>query len=433
MFVLLVIVLLGSVVEVQVVVCWVNEYGVVIVLFGGCIGFFGGVVVVYGELVLSLECMNQVLVFDVVDCMFIVQVGMLLQVVQDVVKVQGLIYLVDFVVCGLCLIGGNIVINVGGICVICYGNMCEWIVGFIVVIGIGEVLEFNCGLIKNFSGYDLCQLMIVFEGILGIVVEVMLKFIDLFLFLQVMLLVLLDMDVLMQVFVLFCLWLVLQVFEFFIDVVLCYVLVYGVQCVIEGDYLFYVVIEFDVVDEWVQEVVLIVFEEGVEQGWISDGVIVQSDVQVVVLWCLCEGIIESVVLCWFYKNDVFVWISVVFDFLYVMQVLFICEYLQFEVVWFGYIGDGNLYINVLILLGMDDVVFIVQCEYVIKYFVVMLYQFGGSILVEYGIGLVKWVYLESICSVVEIVLMCGVWQVFDLYGIFNFGKFFVLLLFDGVY
>lgn len=39
--------------------------------------------------------------------------------------------------------------------------------------------------------------------------------------------------------------------------------------------------------------------------------------------------------------------------------------------------------------------------------------FDGSILVEYGIGLVKKGYLDSICSVFEIVLMKVVKYVFD--------------------
>lgn len=413
MLVLLVIVLLVMVEEVQVVMCWSVGEGVVVVLFGGCIGFFGGVVVVNGELVFSLEWMNKVLVYDVVDCMLVVQVGMLLEVVYNVVLDYGLIYLVDFVVCGLCMIGGNIVINVGGIWVICYGNICEWIVGLKVVIVSGELFEFNKGLIKNFSGYDFCQLLIGLEGMLGVIVEVMVKLIDLLLVSNVMLLVLFSFEVLMQVFVVFCVCLQLQVFEFFIDWVLEYVLVYGVQVLFDEVYLYYVVIEFVVNDEVQEVVVMVVFEDCMGNGWVSDGVISVSDVQVVQLWCLCEGIIELLVCYKFYKNDVLVWILVMLVFLVEIQVLIGQVYLYFDVVWFGYIGDGNLYINVFKLDDISDVDFVVQCEQVIKLLVQVLVCFDGSILVEYGIGLVKKGYLDSIRGFVEIVFMKVVKCVFD--------------------
>ena len=45
-----------------------------------------------------------------------------------------------------------------------------------------------------------------------------------------------------------------------------------------------------------------------------------------------------------------------------MQDLLGREYPQFEVVWFGHIGDGNLHINVLKPDSLDDAAFVAQCE-----------------------------------------------------------------------
>jgi FAD/FMN-containing dehydrogenase len=239
-----------------------------------------------------------------------------------------------------------------------------------------------------------------------------------------MLLALPDMDALMQVFALFRSRLTLQAFEFFTDVALRHVLAHGAQRALDGDYPYYVVTEFDAADERAQEAALAAFEAGVEQGWISDGAIAQSEAQAAALWRLREGITESLAPHRPYKNDVSVRIGAVPAFLHAMQELLGKEYPQFEVVWFGHIGDGNLHINVLKPENLDDAAFIAQCEYVTKHLAATLQQFDGSISAEHGIGLVKRPYLESTRSAAEVALMRGVRQAFDPKGILNPGKLF---------
>ncbi|MGY3040416.1 FAD/FMN-containing dehydrogenase [Rhodanobacter sp. TND4EL1] len=410
--------------EVQAVVVWANEHGVAIVPSGGRTGLSGGAVAASGELVLSLERMNRVLEFNAVDRTLTVQPGMILQHVHDIAREHGLLYPVDFAARGSCSIGGNIATNAGGIRVIRHGNTREWIAGLKVVTGGGELLELNRGLIKNSSGYDFRQLMIGSEGTLGIVVEATLKLTDPALPSQVMLLALPDMDALMQVFALFRERLALQAFEFFTDHALRHVLAHGAQQALEGDHPYYVVTEFDAVDERMQEAALAAFEQALEQGWVSDGVIAQSEAQATALWRLREGITESLAPRRPYKNDVSVRVSAVPAFLHEMQALLAREYPQAEVVWFGHIGDGNLHINVLRpeQLGEDE--FIVQCEHVTRLLAATLQQHGGSISAEHGIGLVKRAYLESTRSAEEIALMQGVRKVFDPRGILNPGKLF---------
>ena len=321
--------------------------GVAIVPSGGRTGLSGGAVAANGELVLSLERMNRVLDFNAVDRTLTVQPGIVLQTVHEAAPQHGLVYPVDFAARGSCSIGGNIATNAGGIRVIRYGNTREWIAGLKVVAGNGELLELNRGLIKNSSGYDFRQLMIGSEGTLGIVVEATLKLTDPAPPSQVMLLALPDMDALMQVFAVFRARLTLQAFEFFTDHALEHVLAHGAQRAIDGDYPYYVVTEFDAADERAQDAALAAFEHALEQGWVSDGVIAQSEAQAAALWRLREGITESLAPQRPYKNDVSVRISAVPAFLHEMQALLAHEYPQFEVVWFGHIGDGNLHINVL--------------------------------------------------------------------------------------
>src|SRR3546814_12169907 len=83
-----------------------------------------------------------------------------------------------------------------------------------------------------------------------------------------------------------------------------------------------------------------------EHGWVSDGVIAQSQAQAAALWRLREDITESLAPYRPYKNDVSVRVSQVPAFLHDMQALLSRDYADIEVVWFGHIGDGHLHINV---------------------------------------------------------------------------------------
>jgi FAD/FMN-containing dehydrogenase len=292
------------------------------------------------------------------------------------------------------------------------------------VAGNGEVLELNRGLIKNSSGYDLRHLAIGSEGTLGMVVEATLRLTDPPAPSQVMLLALPDMGALMQVFALFRARLKLQAFEFFTDVALRHVLAHGAQRAIDGDHPYYVVTEFDAADEAAQDAALAAFEQGVNEGWIADGVIAQSEAQAAALWRLREGITESLAPHKPYKNDISLRIGALPAFLGEIQALLGGEYPHFEVVWFGHIGDGNLHINVLKPEGLADADFIAQCEHVTKLLAGALQRHGGSISAEHGIGLVKKPYLEGTRSAAEIALMRGVKRVFDPKGLLNPGKLF---------
>jgi FAD/FMN-containing dehydrogenase len=410
--------------EVQAIVRWANRWQVAVVPSGGRTGLSGGAVAANGELVLSTERMNRVLDFSAVDRTLTVQPGIVLQKVHDAARAQALIYPVDFAARGSCSIGGNIATNAGGIRVIRYGNTREWVAGLKVVTGNGELLEFNRGLIKNSSGYDFRQLMIGSEGTLGIVVEATLRLTDPPPASQVMLLALPDMSALMQVFALFRAKLSLQAFEFFTDHALRYVLAHGAQRVIDGEHPYYVVTEFDAADTGQHEAALAVFEHALERGWVSDGVIAQSDAQAAALWRLREGITESLASRRPYKNDVSVRIGAMPAFLQEMQALLAHEYPCVEVIWFGHIGDGNLHINVLRPDDLAEEVFALQCEHVTTLLAEVLRRHGGSISAEHGIGLVKRAYLESTRSAQEILLMRGVRKVFDPLGILNPGKLF---------
>ncbi|GHH46078.1 FAD-binding oxidoreductase [[Pseudomonas] boreopolis] len=419
----LAIALPASVEEVQAIVRWANAHDVAIVPSGGRTGLSGGAVAARGELVLSLERMNKALAFDAVDRTLTVQAGMPLEAVHNAAREHGLVYPVDFAARGSCSIGGNIATNAGGIRVIRYGNTREWIAGLKVVTGTGEVVELNNALVKNSSGYDLRQLMIGSEGTLGIVVEATLRLIDPPPPTNVMLLALPSFEVLMQVFAAFRAQLRLEAFEFFTDRALHHVLAHGAQQPFDEVHPYYVVTEF-ANDEAGEAAALAAFETCMEQGWVLDGVISQSEAQAQQLWRLREGITESLARYKPYKNDVSVRISAMPAFLAQTQALLGEAYPHFDVVWFGHIGDGNLHINVLKPDDTPDAEFIAACEQVTKLLAEVLQRFQGSISAEHGIGLVKKPYLGSTRSPAEVALMQGIKRAFDPKGLLNPGKVF---------
>jgi len=282
----------------------------------------------------------------------------------------------------------------------------------------------NRGLIKNSSGYDLRQLVIGAEGTLGLVVEATLRLTDPPPASQVMLFAVPEMAALMRVFAACRKRLSLSAFEFFTDRALHRVLAHGAQKPFDEVSPYYVVTEFDAADEAQQQAALEVFEQCLNDGLVNDGVLSQSDAQAAALWRLREGITESLAPHKPYKNDISVRISAVPGFLDEMSSLLTREYPQFDVVWFGHIGDGNLHINVLKPAELADADFVAQCERVTKLLSEVLARHGGSISAEHGIGLVKKPYLAGTRSAAEIELMRGVRRVFDPRGLMNPGKLF---------
>ena len=410
--------------EVQGIVRWANANGIALVPSGGRTGLSGGAVAANGELVVSLERMNRVLAFDPIDRTLTVQPGIALEAVHNAAREHGLIYPVDFGARGSCQIGGNVATNAGGIRVIRYGNTRNWIAGLKVVTGAGELLDLNRGLVKNATGYDLRHLFVGSEGTLGIVVEATLALTDAPPPSQVLLFAVPHMDALMQVFGVCRARLTLSAFEFFTDRALHHVTAHGAQNPFAEISPYYVVTEFDANDEAEQNAALAVFEHCLEQGWVTDGVVSQSEAQARSLWRLREGITESLAPYKPYKNDISVRIAAVPAFLRDMQALLSREYPEFDVVWFGHIGDGNLHINIVKPEGADYAAFIDECERVTELLCDVLVRHAGSISAEHGIGLVKKPYLGSARSAEEIALMRGIRAVLDPNGIMNPGKLF---------
>lgn len=390
---------------------------------GGRTGLSGGAVAAAGEVVVSFDRMRRIVEFNPVDRTVTVESGVVTAAVQALAREKGLYYPVSFAAEGTSQVGGNLATNAGGIRVLRYGLTREWVAGLKVVTGRGELLDCNRGLVKNASGYDLRHLLIGSEGTLGLIVEATLRLTDPPLPGKVMLLGVASLDALMEVFAAVRGDLDLTAFEFLTDRALHHVRHgQGLPAPLATPCPLYVLAEFDCPTPAEEERAMSCFERCAEKGWLLDGVISQNDRQATDLWRYREGISESISHFPPYKNDLAVTVSRVPEFLRRMDALLqeICP--EFEVVWYGHIGDGNLHMNILKPPSLDLASFEARSHEISGRTYALTRELGGSISAEHGIGLLKRPWLDQVRSAAEIELMRGIKKIFDPAGIFNPGK-----------
>lgn len=413
--------------QVQAIVRWANAHQVALVPSGGRTGLSAGAVAANGEVVVSFDYMNQILAFNEFDRTAVCQAGVVTKQLQAFAEEQGLYYPVDFASSGSSQIGGNIGTNAGGIKVIRYGMTRNWVAGMKVVTGAGDILELNKDLIKNATGYDMRQLFIGAEGTLGFVVEATMRLERTPKNLTAMVLGTPDFDSIMPVLHAFQGKLDLTAFEFFSDKALAKILARGdVPAPFESECPFYALLEFEASTEEVANEALATFEYCVEQGWVVDGVMSQSEQQLQNLWKLREYISETISHWTPYKNDISVTVAQVPAFLHDIDAIVAANYPDFEVVWFGHIGDGNLHLNILKPENLSKDEFFAKCATVNQWVFETVQKYNGSISAEHGVGMTKRDYLHYSRSEAEIAYMKAIKAVFDPNGIMNPGKIFAV-------
>ena len=411
--------------QVQTIVLLANEHNVVITPSGGRTGLSAGAVAANGEIVVSMDKMNQIGQFFPADRMVEIEAGVVTEQLQQFAESKDLYYPVDFASAGSSQMGGNIGTNAGGIKVIRYGMTRQWIMGLTVVTGRGDILHLNRGMVKNATGYDLRQLFIGAEGTLGLVTHAQIKLERQPQDLNVMVLGMDSFDDVMNVLSAFQAQIDLTAFEFFDDVAIDKLMAHGqVQEPFESRTKFYTLLEFEAPYEPIMDKAMAIFEQCMEQGWVVDGVMSQSLTQAAELWKLREYISETISVFTPYKNDVSVLISYVPDFIKEIDHIVSSNYPNFEVCWFGHIGDGNLHLNILKPENMDKDAFFAECQIVNKYVFDTVQKYGGSVSAEHGVGMTKKPYLHYSRSETEIEYLRNIKKVFDPNNIMNRGKIF---------
>ncbi len=410
--------------EVQAIVQLAGEHGCPLVPSGGRTGLSGGAVAAQGELVVALDRMAAILECNPTGRRLVCEAGATTGAIQQAARDHGLMYPVDFASSGSSQIGGNVATNAGGIQVIRNGMTRDWVTGLKVVSGRGELLDLNGGLLKNNTGLDLRHLMIGSEGVLGIIVEATLALTTPPGDPRVMVLGVPSMEAVMAVLDLCRSQLDVLAFELFSEGSLDKVVAHkGLQAPLSEAQPWYVLMEFDAADS-ATELAFDVVERGMTAGWISDAVVSQSEQQRRALWRLREEISETLSQWTPYKND----ISTTVDQVPALQETLDCivtrRYPEFEVIWYGHVGDGNLHLNVLKPDNLSIADFQSRCHEVSEEIFAAVADLGGSISAEHGVGLLKKPFLHHSRSASELALMKGIKALLDPRGILNPGKVF---------
>jgi glycolate oxidase subunit GlcD len=409
--------------QVQAIVKLANEHQISLVPSGGRTGLSAGAVAANGEVVVAFDYMNQISDFNAIDKTVRCGAGVITEQLQTYAEDQGLFYPVDFASAGSSQIGGNIGTNAGGIKVIRYGMTRDWVAGLTVVTGKGDVLELNKDLVKNNTGYDMRQLFIGGEGTLGFITEATMRLTRPAKNLTVLVLGVPEFEAIMSVLNTFQTNIDLTAFEFFSDKAMRKVVARGdVPAPFETEAEYYALLEFEAETEGHLDQAMSLFEKCMEEGWVLDGVISQSETQAANLWRLREDISETISEWTPYKNDISVVVSKVPPFLREIEEVVTREYPDFEIIWFGHIGDGNLHLNILKPEDLAKEEFFEKCAKVSTWVFEIVEKYQGSVSAEHGVGMTKKPYLEYTRSAEEIAYMRAVKAAFDPNNIMNPGK-----------
>jgi glycolate oxidase len=148
-----------------------NLTKVPVVTRGGGSGLAGGAIGSAGEIVLSLQKMNQILEISVANRWALVQAGVINQDLNLAAQELGLWFAPDPASRNWSTVGGNIATNAGGLLCAKYGVTKEAVRELKVVLANGELLTLGHQTVKGVTGYDLVSLFVGSEGTLGVITE----------------------------------------------------------------------------------------------------------------------------------------------------------------------------------------------------------------------------------------------------------------------
>ena len=392
---------------------------------GGRTGLAGGAVASRGEIVVSMERMARLIDFDPFLPSLTVEAGMITAVVQKEAESRDLYFPVDFAAAGSAMIGGNLATNAGGVHVVRYGMIRQWVLALTVVTGAGEILKTGGKLLKNNTGFDLRNLFIGSEGTLGIITEAVLRLAappgptELFL---------IALDDFKPATELFqscrASGHLIHMFEYFdrrcLEIVRNHL---DLPAPFKAEYRYFVLVEYEHPGEANGPPRFLT--EALEEGSIQDAVRAESSAAEQRFRKYREGISESLsMMHTVHKNDVSLPVGRMVEFLVTVHALLGEQGSGIKLAVFGHLGDGNLHLNLIKPGSLSTKSFFEICDSLDRDVYASLADVGGSVSAEHGIGLLKKEYLGFSRSAAEIRIMRQVKSILDPKGIMNPGKLF---------
>lgn len=156
-----------------------NENKTPVYTRGAGTGLSGGSLPVRGGVVLSTQKLNRILEIDEDNFQATVQPGVINEVFRSAVAEKGLFYPPDPASKGSCFLGGNIAHGSGGPRAVKYGTTRDYVLNLQVALPSGELIWTGAKTVKNSTGFNLTQLMVGSEGLLGVVTCIVFRLIAL--------------------------------------------------------------------------------------------------------------------------------------------------------------------------------------------------------------------------------------------------------------
>jgi len=411
--------------EISTLLTYCNKHHIPVTPSGARTGLSGGALPVSGGVALSMERFNRILEIDEKNHQVTTEPGVITQVLQEAVREKGLFYPPDPASKGSCFIGGNVSENSGGPKAVKYGVTKDYVLNLEVVLPTGEVIWTGANVLKNATGYNLTQLLIGSEGTLGIITKIVLRLIPHPTHDLLMLVPFFDAEKACEaVAALFRAGITPSGLEFMERDALTWTQDFTQDYTIEvkENHQAHLLIEVDGFDP---DALMVDCEKimGVLEQFETDEILfAESEAQKNSLWSLRRKVGEAVKSQSIYKEEDTVVPRYELPKL-LHHVKRIGKKYGLHSVCYGHAGDGNLHVNI-IKGNLSDEQWENDLPKAIRELFTEVFQLGGTISGEHGIGLVQKEYMDIVFPPITLQLMRQIKQVFDPNGILNPGKIF---------
>ncbi len=380
-------------------------------------------------IVIALGRMNRIIELDALNNTMTVEAGCILANIQQAALDADRFFPLSLGAEGSCQIGGNLATNAGGSNVLRYGNTRDLVLGLEVVVADGRVWNGLRGLRKDNTGYDLRHLFIGAEGTLGIITKAVLKLFPRPRASVTAVAAICSAEAAVELLALLRRHCGDRVSGFEIMSRNCLEMVLrqipGTRDPLPKPEPWYILAELTDTHEGsaIRAELESALAAGIEHKLVSEAVIAASQQQAQALWRLRDAIPdaarnEGLV----YRHDIAVTVSRIPEFIAAASNALEARFPGVRIICFGHVGDGNLHFNAFVpgreradpqARAATDVNRVVHD---------IVYQFGGSMSAEHGIGQAKRGELERYKGGVELELMRALKQAFDPHNLMNPGK-----------
>jgi glycolate oxidase len=140
-------------------------------------GMSGGALPVRGGLVLAMDRLNRILTIDQDNLIAKVEPGVITAHFMREVEKLDLFYPPDPASIEISTIGGNVAECAGGLRAVKYGVTRDYVLGLVIVLPTGEIINTGVETVKGVAGYDLTRLIVGSEGTLAVITSITLRLI----------------------------------------------------------------------------------------------------------------------------------------------------------------------------------------------------------------------------------------------------------------